>query len=48
MSSVGSTADLYLACSRQCSAKLVEDLREAVEALRKEGAIERIHDVYLP
>ncbi|YAF60254.1 Amino acid ABC transporter substrate-binding protein [Pseudomonas sp. E102] len=48
MSSVGSSADLYLACSRQCSAKLVEDLRGAVEALRNEGAIKRIHDLYVP
>lgn len=48
MSPVGSSADLYLACSRQCSAKLVEDLRGAVEALRKEGEIERIHGIYLP
>ncbi|WP_260955755.1 substrate-binding periplasmic protein [Pseudomonas citri] len=48
MSPVGSNADLYLACSRQCSGKMVEDLRNAVEALRREGAIKRIHDVYLP
>ncbi|WP_434557301.1 substrate-binding periplasmic protein [Pseudomonas sp. Z4-20] len=48
MSSVGSSADLYLACSRRCSAKIVEDLRGAVEALRKEGEIKRIHELYLP
>lgn len=48
MSSVGSSAELYLACSRQCSPKIVEDLRGAVEALRKEGEIKRIHDIYLP
>ncbi|MBT2341207.1 MULTISPECIES: substrate-binding periplasmic protein [Pseudomonas] len=48
MSSVGSSADLYLACSKQCSPKMVEDLREAVEALRVDGSVKRIHDLYLP
>ncbi|WP_448632637.1 MULTISPECIES: substrate-binding periplasmic protein [Pseudomonas fluorescens group] len=48
MSPVGSNADLYLACSKQCSPKMVDDLRKAVDALRAEGAIKRIHDVYLP
>ncbi|MGN8275807.1 substrate-binding periplasmic protein [Pseudomonas sp. SMN5] len=47
MSPVGSNADLYLACSRQCSAKMVEDLREAVESLRKDGSVKRIRDLYL-
>jgi len=48
MSPVGSHADLYLACSKQCSAKMVEDLRNAVESLRKDGSVKRIHDLYLP
>jgi len=48
MSPVNSHADLYLACSRQCSPKMVEALREAVEALRKDGTIDRVHDLYLP
>ncbi|MCJ8207123.1 ABC transporter substrate-binding protein [Pseudomonas sp. RGM2987] len=48
MSPVGSNADLYLACSKQCSAKMVEDLRNAVESLRKDGSVKRIHDLYLP
>ncbi|MEH6348725.1 substrate-binding periplasmic protein [Pseudomonas sp. 3JA] len=48
MSSVGSSADLYLACSKQCSPKMVEDLREAVEALRADGTVKHIHDLYLP
>jgi len=48
MSPVGSSADLYLACSRRCSEKIVEELRGAVEALRKDGTIKRIREVYLP
>ena len=48
MSTVGSHADLYLACSKHCSPKMVEDLREAVEALHKDGSVKRIHDLYLP
>ncbi|MDO7897497.1 transporter substrate-binding domain-containing protein [Pseudomonas sp. K18] len=48
MSLVGSKADLYLACSKQCDPKMVEDLRDAVESLRAEGAFKRIHDTYLP
>lgn len=47
MSSVNSSADLYLACSKQCSPQMVQDLREAVEALRADGELKRIHDVYL-
>lgn len=39
--------DLYLACSKQCNAVLVRHLRAAVEALRKDGTLERIKDVYL-
>lgn len=48
MSPVGSNADLYLACSKRCSAKMVEDLRDAVEALHKDGSVKRIYDLYLP
>ncbi|NUT68814.1 transporter substrate-binding domain-containing protein [Pseudomonas corrugata] len=47
MSPVNSHADLYLACSKLCSPKMVEDLREAVEMLRKDGTIDRVHDRYL-
>ncbi|MCG6576062.1 amino acid ABC transporter substrate-binding protein [Pseudomonas sp. AF32] len=48
MSPVGSNADLYLACSKQCAPKMVQDLREAVEALRQDGTFERIQALYLP
>lgn len=48
MSPVNSSADLYLACSRRCSPKMVEKLRAAVESLRASGEIQRIHDRYLP
>ncbi|MBL0841442.1 transporter substrate-binding domain-containing protein [Pseudomonas mediterranea] len=47
MSPVNSHADLYLACSKQCSAQMVEALREAVETLRKDGTFERVRDRYL-
>jgi polar amino acid transport system substrate-binding protein len=48
MSPVNSHADLYLACSKQCSPQRVEALREAVEALRKDGTINRVQNLYLP
>ncbi|WP_095053824.1 ABC transporter substrate-binding protein [Pseudomonas sp. Irchel s3b2] len=47
MSPVMSSADLYLACSRLCSAQLVQDLREAVETLREDGTLARIQQRYL-
>ncbi|WPN60489.1 MULTISPECIES: substrate-binding periplasmic protein [unclassified Pseudomonas] len=48
MSPVMSRAELYLACSKLCSAQLVQDLREAVETLRKDGTLARIQKSYLP
>ncbi|MBO1542072.1 ABC transporter substrate-binding protein [Pseudomonas sp. OA65] len=48
MSKVGSSADLYLACSKQCSPEMVVHLREAVDALRADGTVKRVHDLYLP
>lgn len=48
MSPVNSSADLYLACSKRCSPKMVKKLRAAVESLRASGEIQRIHDRYLP
>ncbi len=48
MSSVGSSADLYLACSEAMLTKMVEELRHAVEALRADGTVKRVHDIYLP
>ncbi|WP_191487911.1 substrate-binding periplasmic protein [Pseudomonas sp. FEN] len=47
MSPVMSTVDLYLACSKQCSAELVQGLREAIEALRSDGTLARIRKSYL-
>jgi polar amino acid transport system substrate-binding protein len=47
MSPVMSSAELYLACSRLCSAQLVQDLREAVEKLRDDGTLARIQQSYL-
>lgn len=47
MSSVNSSADLYLACSKQCSPEMVQHLREAIETLRADGELKRIQEVYL-
>lgn len=47
MSPVMSKVDLYLACSRQCSAQLVQDLREAIETLRNDGTVARVQERYL-
>lgn len=40
-------ADLYLACSRRCDEGIVRTLRQAVEALRADGSLQRIADAYL-
>ena len=47
MSPALSTIDLYLACSKQCSAEQVHALREAIEALRRDGTLARIQKEYL-
>lgn len=47
MSPVMSSVDLYLACSKQCSAELVHGLRDAVETLRSDGTLARIQKNYL-
>ncbi|WP_410017503.1 substrate-binding periplasmic protein [Pseudomonas sp. 6D_7.1_Bac1] len=47
MSPVMNRADLYLACSKQCSPQLVQDLRKAVATLRSDGALARIQKRYL-
>ncbi len=48
MSPVMSTADLYLACSKQCSPELVKGLRDAMETLRHDGTLERLRARYIP
>ncbi|WP_054061424.1 MULTISPECIES: substrate-binding periplasmic protein [Pseudomonas] len=48
MSPVMSSAQVYLACSKQCSADLVKRLRNAVEALRRDGTLERLRVRYMP
>jgi polar amino acid transport system substrate-binding protein len=47
MSPVMNSTELYLACSRLCSAQLVQDLRKAVEKLRDDGTLARIQQSYL-
>lgn len=41
------TADLYLACSKDCDPQMVESLRAAIDTLRSNGAIKRAQDDYL-
>jgi polar amino acid transport system substrate-binding protein len=40
-------SDLYLACSKICDPTMVDDLRKAIESLRKDGTVRRITDAYL-
>jgi polar amino acid transport system substrate-binding protein len=47
MSRVMMTADLYLACSKDCNPKMVEALRDAIESMRDDGTIDRVADSYL-
>ena len=46
-SSVMFSTDIYLACSKRCDKVLVDELRQAVEALRREGVVQTIQDGYL-
>ncbi|MBD8828042.1 substrate-binding periplasmic protein [Pseudomonas sp. CFBP 13602] len=48
MSPVLMTTDLYLACSKTCSPRVVSSLRKAVETLHRNGSIQRLLDHYLP
>ena len=47
MSPVLASTDLYLACSKNCNARLVEQLRNAVEQLEAEGVSQRLRRAYL-
>ena len=47
MSPVMFSTDIYLACSKLCDKVLVEELRQAVEALRREGVVQAIQNAYL-
>lgn len=42
------TADLYLACSRDCDPQMVSKLRTAIDTLQKRGTIDRIEAKYTP
>jgi polar amino acid transport system substrate-binding protein len=46
-SSVMFSTDIYLACSKRCDKVLVDELRQSVEALHREGAVQTIQDGYL-
>ncbi|WP_425226235.1 substrate-binding periplasmic protein, partial [Pseudomonas sp.] len=41
------TTDLYLACSKRCDRAIVQRMREAVEAMRDDGSLQRLRDHYL-
>ena len=47
MSRVLMTADLYLACSRDCDARMVERLRTAIDTLQANGTADNIEAGYL-
>ncbi len=48
MSPTLASADLYLACSKSCDAELVSNLRNAVDALRADGSLQKILSTYRP
>nr|WP_256679235.1 transporter substrate-binding domain-containing protein [Pseudomonas sp. AOB-7] len=48
MSPALASTDLYLACSRDCDAQLVENLRAAVQSLHDEGISQRLIEAYRP
>lgn len=48
MSPVLMTTDLYLACSKTCSPRMVRSLRQAVGTLHRNGSIQKLLDHYLP
>lgn len=39
---------LYLACSKDCDAQLVEELRTAIGELEQEGVSQRLREAYMP
>jgi len=41
------TADLYLACSKDCDPQMVEKLRAAIDKLQSNGSIKRVQHDYL-
>ena len=47
MSRVLMTADIYLACSRDCDPQMVERLKKAVETLQAKGMADKIEADYL-
>lgn len=40
-------SDLYLACSKICDPRMVDDFKKAIETLRSDGTVQRIIDTYL-
>ncbi|SEJ64976.1 ABC transporter substrate-binding protein [Pseudomonas sp. NFR16] len=47
MSRVLMTANLYLACSKECDSQMVESLRKALDTLQSDGTAARIEASYL-
>jgi polar amino acid transport system substrate-binding protein len=48
MSPVLASTNLYLACSKECDAQLVQKLRAAVQSVHDEGISKRLIELYLP
>lgn len=47
MSKALMTADLYLACSKDCDPQMIEKLKAAVDTLQSNGTIQRVQHEYL-
>lgn len=47
MSPVMSEVNLYLACSKKCSALMVKQLSDAIESVHDDGVVERLREFYL-
>lgn len=41
------TTDVYLACSKNCDEAMIQRFKAAIEALRKDGTIQRVANAYL-
>jgi polar amino acid transport system substrate-binding protein len=47
-SPVLNASDIYLACSQDCDAQLVQRLKRSIEKMHRLGMLEKIRQVYLP
>jgi polar amino acid transport system substrate-binding protein len=47
MSRVLMTANLYLACSKECDPQMVDRLKAAIDTLQEKGTVDKIEAGYL-